>query len=142
MTDLSNYRTAVALLRFMATKDYNDPVYAGLRRFGPIPRNIRFLREDDDYKVRGYQLGAHGHNVPFGMGYGSMQSKENDWGKSITGHVHRAQILRNTYTVGACLPRNMFYTRGQPSAWTHTHALLWDTGNVQLVNVIEDRWRG
>ena len=142
MGDLSNFRTAVELLRFMSEKDYNDPVYAGMRLFGKIPRNIKFLREDEDFKVWGYQLGSHGHNVPFGSGYGSMQGKENDWGKSITGHVHRAQILRNTYTVGACLPRNMFYMRGQPSAWTHTHALLWDNGCVQLVNIIEKYWRG
>lgn len=83
--DLSNFRTAVDLLAFMAKKDYNDPVHAGFKRFGKIPRNIRFLREGDDYKVLGYQLGSHGDKGADG-GYGSLNSKENDWGKSITGH--------------------------------------------------------
>jgi len=139
--DLSNFRTATELVRYMSDKDYNDPVYAGFRKFGRIPRNIKFLREDEDYKVRGYQLGSHGDKGLDG-GYGSLQSKEDDWGKSITGHVHKAQMIRNTYTVGTSLKRNMFYMRGYPSAWTHSHALLWDNGSVQLVHIIEDEWRG
>lgn len=138
--ELTNFRISVKLLDYMAAKDYNDPVYAGMRMFGKIPRNIRFLREGDDYKVQGYQLGSHGDKGADG-GYGSVNSKENAWGRSISGHTHKAAIIRNTYTVGTCLPRNMFYMRGEPSAWTHTHALLWDNASVQLVNIIDKYWR-
>lgn len=140
--DLPNFRTSSELLTYMAEKDYNDPVYAGIRKYGKIPRNIRFLREDEDYKVRGYQLAQHGDHNWAHMGYGSMTENEINYGKSITGHSHSAEILRNTYRVGVMLPRNFFYMRGYPSKWTHTHALLYSTGTVQLVHIIEGKWRG
>lgn len=140
-SDMTNYRLAVKILDYIARKDYNDGVKYGIRLMGKPPKNTKFLREDSDFKVRGYQLAAHGHKGAFG-GYGSINSKENDFGKSISGHSHSAQIQRETYVVGTCLPRNMFYMRGQPSSWTHTHALLWETGTVQLVHVIENSWRG
>ena len=139
-----NYRTAVELLAYMAEADYNDPVEAGIKKFTSLPSNITFLREDDDFKVRGFQLGAHGDKSDgggkFGGGYGGITSKEIAFGKSVSGHVHRAEILRDTYTVGTCLPRNMFYTRGQPSSWTHSHALIWETGTVQLLNIFDGKW--
>lgn len=138
--DPQNYRTAVELLGWMAKEDFNDPVEAGIKRFGKLPSSIHFLRESQDYKVLGYQLAAHG-DKSMAMGYGSMNTKETAWGKSISGHVHKAQILRNTYTVGTMLPHNMFYMRGYPSDWTHSHALLWNTGTVQLVHIFGGQWR-
>jgi hypothetical protein len=135
-----NARMGFKLADYMAKKDYNNPVEAGIRMMGKLPRNIRFLRRDEDYKIRGYQLAAHGDKGPDG-GRGTMTSKENDFGKSITGHVHNAQILRNTITLGTMLPLNMFYMRGQPSGWTHSHAFIYDTGKAQLVSIIQGRWQ-
>ena len=135
-----NFRIAVKLLSFMAEKDHNDPVKRGVQMFGKLPRNVRFLRDGEDCKVRGYQLGAHGDKSQ-SMGYGSMNTKEEAWGKSCSGHCHKAQIMRNTYTVGTCLPLDMFYMRGYPSDWTHTHALLWDTSTIQLLNIINGKWK-
>lgn len=140
MEDVINARFGFKLAGYMAKKDYNNPVEAGIKMIGKVPKNIIFLRRDEDLKVRGYQLGSHGDKGP-GGGRGSMTSKENDWGKSITGHVHKAQILRDTYTVGTCLPLNMFYMRGQPSDWSHTNAFLWDTGTVQMVNIIDGKYK-
>lgn len=139
--DMRNYRTAVRILGHIAAKDYNDGVKFGISLKGKIPSNVRFLREDDDLKVRGYQLAAHGHKSGGFGGFGSIKQKENSLGKSITGHCHSSEKLRQTYTVGTCLPRNMFYMRGQPSKWTHTHALLWSTGTVQLIHIINGKWR-
>jgi hypothetical protein len=71
-----------------------------------------------------------------------MTTKENDFGKSITGHVHQAQILRDTYTVGTnSLPLTPYYMRGYPTASSHTHAMLWDNGTVQLINEIGGKFR-
>lgn len=134
-----NLRIAIDLIQWMAEKDYNDPVEAGIKKFGDLP-NVKFLREDEDYKIHGYQLGAHG-DKSMSMGYGSMTTKENAWGKSCSGHVHKAQVLRQTYTVGTCLPLNMFYMRGYPSDWTHSHAFLWETGTVQLVHIFGKFYR-
>lgn len=143
MQDPTNARFGFILAGYFAEQDYNNPVEAGYKLVAPrkrLPRNIVFLRRDQDFKVRGYQLGAHGDKGP-GLGYASLNSKENDWGKSITGHVHKAQILRNTYTVGTMLPLNPYYMRGHPSDFSHSHAFLWDNGAVQLINIIEGKWR-
>ena len=140
--DMPNFRTSSELLTYMAEKDYNDPVYAGIRKYGGIPKGVRFLREDEDYKVRGYQLAQHGDHNFSRMGYGSILSNEINYGKSIVGHSHSAEILRNSYVVGTMLPRNFYYMRGFPSKWTATHALIWNTGTVQMVNIIEGGWRG
>lgn len=145
MREPHNFRTAVDLLAYMAERDYNDPVEAGIKKYNKLPKSVRFLKDGEDYKVLGYQLGAHGDKSDtggsFGGGYGNIGSKEIAWGRSISGHVHKAQVLRNTYTVGTCLPLNMFYMRGYPSDWTHSHALLWENGHVQLVNIIDGEWR-
>ncbi|MEK6841906.1 MAG: hypothetical protein AABX91_02025 [Nanoarchaeota archaeon] len=140
MWDPPNARYAFELAGYMAAKDYNNPMEAGFRKIGKVPDNIIFLRRDEDLKIRGFQLGAHGDKGP-GDGRGSITTKENDWGKSISGHCHKAQILRNTYTVGTMLPLTPYYMRGWPSDSSHTHGLLWDTGTVQLVNIIDGKYR-
>lgn len=128
--DAENSRFAFKLASHMAERDLNDPVEHGIRMMGKLPRNIKFLSRLDDYKVRGYQLGAHG-DKGVGFGYGSMKSKEEDYGQSISGHVHKAQTMRRTHTVGTCLPLDMFYMRGSPSAWSNSHAAIYDNGAVQ-----------
>jgi hypothetical protein len=128
--DAENSRFAFKLASHMAERDLNDPVEHGIRMMGKLPRNIKFLSRLDDYKIRGYQLGAHG-DKGVGFGYGSMKSKEEDYGQSISGHVHKAQTMRRTHTVGTCLPLDMFYMRGSPSAWSNSHAAIYDNGSVQ-----------
>jgi hypothetical protein len=140
MSDKENMRFGFKLADHMAAQDENDPVEFGYRMMGDLPKNIRFLRRTDDFKVRGYQLGAHGDKGP-GLGYGSINSKENDWGASISGHVHKAQIQRRTHTVGTMLPLDMYYTRGQPSDWSNSHAVVYPNGSVQHLILNRGRYR-
>lgn len=130
MKDTRNMRFALRLATHMAERDENDPVEFGIRMMGKLPKNIKFLKRTDDYKVRGYQLGAHG-DKGVGLGYGSMNSKENDFGQSISGHVHKAQTQRRTHTVGTMLPLDMYYMRGNPSDWSNSHAVIYPNGAVQ-----------
>lgn len=138
--DKENLRIAFKLADYMAEIDENDPVEAGIRMMGAVAKNIRFLKRTDDYRVRGYQLGAHG-DKGVGFGYGSMVSKENDYGASISGHVHQSQTLRKTYTVGTMLPLDMFYLRGNPSAWTNGHAALYANGAVQHLMIYKGKYK-
>ncbi len=140
MKDTRNARFAFKLASHMAERDENDPVEFGIRMMGRLPRNIRFLKRTDDYKVRGYQLGAHGDKGP-GMGYGSLVSKENDYGQSISGHVHQNQILRRTHTVGTMLPLDMYYMRGSPSGWTNGHVAIYGNAAVQHLMIIRGEYR-
>lgn len=140
MKDTRNARFAFKLASHMAEKDENDPVEFGIRMLGNLPKNIRFLKRTDDYKVRGYQLGAHG-DKGVGLGYGSMTSKENDFGQSISGHVHKAQTLRRTHTVGTMLPLDMYYMRGNPSDWSNSHAVIYPNGAVQHLILNKGNYR-
>ena len=68
-----------------AALEEKDPLKYGIAMFYDIPDRVKFLRRDQEYKVRGYQLGNHGDIVAKGM-RGSVRSKENAFGKSISGH--------------------------------------------------------
>ena len=138
--DKENARFAFKLASHMAEKDLNDPVEHGIRLLGDLPANIRFLKRTYDYRVKGYQLGAHG-DKGVGLGYGSIVSKENDYGQSISGHVHQNQTMRRTHTVGTMLPLDMFYLRGSPHAWTNGHAAIYANGAVQHLMIYKGEYR-
>ena len=137
MQDPQNAYLAAKL--FVAKVDGADPLVEGLALAGPIPHTVRFLKRDEDYKVRGWQLGSHGDRGPNG-GKGSIRSKETSEGRSITGHTHTPEILRDTIVVGTSTYLKLPYTVG-PSSWMNTNALLYDTGTAQLVNIIDGAWR-
>ncbi|MEK7072026.1 MAG: hypothetical protein AAB969_00490, partial [Patescibacteria group bacterium] len=115
--NLLNAKIASKLIAPMV--DGHDPVEVGLSMIGPIPKNVRFLDYDDDYKVRGVQLGAHGDKGMSGA-RGSMRSREFAHGKSITGHSHTPEILRNTIIVGTSTFLRLPYTKGSASSWMNT----------------------
>ncbi len=130
--DPLNLRKSLELA--LAFADGKNPVEEGIRAHGKLPKNIRFLRKEEDYKVLGYQLAAHGHFGPNGR-RGNAKTNEADFGRAILGHTHQAEILRYTYIVGTSTDLVLPYSSG-PSASTNTNALLWETGTVQLVNII------
>lgn len=136
--DPTNARMAFHLATSFAEGE--NPVEAGIKMIGSLPDNIHFLRRDEDLKVKGYQLGSHGDKGASG-GKGSITTKENDFGKSITGHVHSAEVLRETYVVGTSTPLTIFYNKGQPTKWTNTNAMLWDDGRVQMINIIKGQYK-
>jgi hypothetical protein len=136
MQDNLNRKIGIELANLYAKG--NNPVEVGIRMFGELPKKITFLNRWADFKVNGYQLASHGDIGP-GGGRGNLASKEKDYGKSITGHVHKSEKLRQTFTVGCMLPLNMYYTKGSPVAWTNSNAFVYKTG-VQIVNIIEGKY--
>jgi len=117
-----------------------NPFHEGLLRYGGIPNNVTYLERNQDYKpVMGWQLGAHGDKGGNGS-RASINGLENSYGKSITGHSHTPEILRNTFRVGTSTYLSLSYNDG-PSSWMNTHGLLWSNGKVQLVNIINGKWR-
>ncbi len=118
----------------------NDPIEEGLNMMGKLPSNIIFLRRNQDLKIRGIQLGAHGDKGPGGSG-GSMNTLRRQFRKSITGHIHSAEVKGDTYRVGTSTPLNLPYTIGSPTDWTNTNACLYDNGTVQMINIIDGKWR-
>ena len=124
---------------FLAKHEGHDPLQYGLESLGYGFSNVTYLSRDEDFKVRGYQLGNHGDHGANG-GKGSMRSIEFANGKSITAHSHSPQILRDTYVVGTSTPLKLPYNKGF-SSWMNTNAVLYDIGKVQLINTVRGRWK-
>lgn len=129
----------LALKLAVAFSEKKNPTKEGIELVYGLPDNVEFLSRWDDVKINGYKLDAHGDKAA-GGGRGSIQSKERCFGKSITGHSHSSEKLRQTYILGTMLPFTMHYLGGSPLSWTHSHAMLYKTG-VQMINIIDGKWR-
>lgn len=116
-----------------------NPLQEGLKIYGGIPEKVTFLERNQDYKVLGWQLGAHGDKGGNGA-RASVRGLEDAYGKSVSGHSHTPEILRNTFRVGTSTYLSLSYN-DPPSSWMNTHGLLWANGKVQLVNIINGKWR-
>ena len=77
--------TKIGTYLFSKMLEGKDPLVEGLSKFINIPKNVIFLKRDQDYKIKGWQLGSHG-DLGANGGRGSMRNKEYAFGKSITGH--------------------------------------------------------
>lgn len=114
--------------------DGYDPLVKGLELCGGIPGSFRFLSRDEDYKVRGWQLGNHG-DLGANGGRGSNRSIEYAHSKSIVGHRHSPEIFRGLWVVGTSTPTKLDYTKGF-SSWMNSHIILHEDGNAQMLNYI------
>jgi len=114
----------------------------GMKRHGPIPANVHFLRLKDNLQRHGYQLASHGHKGSHGARGGGAKSREiTGGGKSITAHSHCMEIFGDTYIAGTSSLLNLPYTLGGASAWIAANAVLYENGVVQMIPVINGHWR-
>ncbi|MFM1781349.1 MAG: hypothetical protein RLZZ181_114, partial [Pseudomonadota bacterium] len=60
--------------------------------------------------------------------------------KSVTGHSHTPQILRDVYVVGTSTDTKPDYGKGGPNSWMNTHCIVYPNGTRQLVNMIEGKF--
>ena len=60
--------------------------------------------------------------------------------KIIVGHSHTPSIVGNAYTVGTSSRFDLSYVKG-PSSWLHTHAILYPSGAITLINIINGKWK-
>jgi hypothetical protein len=118
-----------------------DPIEAGMKMIGDLPKNITFLKLRDDLKVWGYQLASHGHKGLSGSRTSTAVSREIAHGKSITAHSHAPEVFRNTYIVGTSSRLDLDYTEGSASSWMAASAVLYDNGTVQLLPIINGKWK-
>jgi hypothetical protein len=102
--------------------------------------NVTWLKEDDTRRIAGVELASHGSNGPSGT-KGSPGALESSYSKAVFGHFHSPQLFRNIAIVGTSTHLKLDYTKG-PSNWMNTHCLLYSDGTMQLVNIIEGKYRG
>jgi len=82
--DSQNLQLSVQLANAMI--EGKDPVEEGIKlTYGYIPRNLKFLKRDDEFNRYGYNLSNHGDKGASG-GRGSMTTFDYALGKAIIGH--------------------------------------------------------
>lgn len=101
--------------------------------------DIKFLKLDQSFKVKGIELGMHGHIGPGGS-KGSLASFAKGPDKTITGHSHQAGILHGSWSVAVSASLDHGYNKG-PSAWSHTNAVIYRNGKRTMIEVKSGKWR-
>jgi len=104
-----------------------------------VSSKIRWLKRDEDYKIAGVQLAAHGDQGSGGS-KGTLKGMELAYNNCITGHTHVPQILRNAWCVGTSTYLRLSYNQG-PSGWMNTCCTLYSNGSKQLINIIDNKWK-
>ena len=135
--DPQNHRYALDLA--IQAIDGNDPLKYAVTSFNlKEPEKITWLDRDEDFKIAGIQLGAHGDLGANGS-RGGIKSIESSYGQSVTGHSHTPEILRGAWQVGTSSFLKLGYNRG-PSSWMHSSCLVYSDGSRQMINSIAGNW--
>ena len=105
-----------------------------MEQVGEVAGNVRFLSEDEEYRVKGVGLDYHGHRGVNGA-RGTSASFSNYNLKMITGHEHTPKIHPNGMVVGTSTHLKLSYTKGA-SSWLNAHGLLYQSGKYTLLTLI------
>lgn len=121
-----------------AMMEGKDPLKFATEKVGLKATNIRWLKRDEDFKIAGIQLGAHG-DIGLSGAKGNIKAMRKAYGLSVTGHTHSPRILHGAYSVGTSSKLHLGYNRG-PDGWLQTHCLVYKDGSRQLINMIDGKW--
>lgn len=110
------------------------PLKEALSLIGKLPSNVRFMQQDESYRVRGIELANHGH-----LGANGSRGTPNQFSnlnlKMITGHTHSPELMANGMVVGTSTKLRLPYTHGA-SSWGHAHGILYADGKYGLLTLI------
>ncbi len=112
----------------------NVALEEALKTIGDIPSNFNFLRENESFKVRGIEIGQHGHKGANGSRGGKNQFKRLNL-RQITGHTHSPCIYVNGMIVGTNTNLEQDYTIGGASAWMHANGVLYPNSTYTLLTM-------
>jgi hypothetical protein len=125
---------------YQAAVNGEDPLKFGVERLiGALP-NVTWLQENDDFKIAGIQMAAHGHRGANGARTPSLTSIEQAYGQSVTEHLHATGILRGAWRGGTMSYLRQGYNLG-PSDWIHAVVWVYPNGARQITHIIGRKWR-
>jgi hypothetical protein len=117
-----------------------DVLKYAFEQVGMIPRSHwRYLSREDSVQVGGVECAAHG-DLGMNGGGASLNGMEKVYGRCVIGHSHTPAIQRGVFRVGTLSKLDMGYNRG-PSTWLPTSCLLYENGQMQLINVVNGKCR-
>lgn len=102
--------------------------------------DIKWLGIDDDFRVAGVELAAHGHLGANGKRNPGTKGMYKCYGKVMFGHGHHGEIYHDAMMVGTSTYLKLGYNKGC-SSWDNSQGILYADGTRQLVNVIGGKWR-
>jgi hypothetical protein len=106
---------------------------------GKHHKKIKFLGVNEDYLIGDVHAGAHGDRSSNGS-KGAIKSLAKSFSKGVFGHSHTPGIFKKAFQVGTTSKLRQGYNKG-PSSWVHCSALVYDNGQVQLINALDGKWR-
>lgn len=127
-------------IQVLAMKN-QDPFKAALELMGlKFDKDIIWLQRDQDFRVAGIELGAHGDMGANGKRNPGSKGMYKSYGKVIYGHCHYGEMWHDAWSVGTSTYRKLSYNKGA-SSWDNSHAIVYSDGTRQLINVINGKWR-
>lgn len=106
---------------------------------GKLPDNVKFLRRNSNYSVKGIALSFHGDKGINGA-RGSINQYAKLGTKSVIGHSHCPGIRDGAYQVGVIGKLDQGYNH-TPSSWLHSNCVVYSNGKRALLNIVEGKWR-
>jgi hypothetical protein len=111
-----------------------------LRNHTDCTAPARFLGLDEPFLLCDNRLECyHGDLGPNGT-RGSAPALSKVGRRAIIGHSHVAGIWDGLYSVGTSTELRMGYNHG-PSAWTHSHVIVYKNGKRAIVTMYEGKWK-
>lgn len=118
-----------------------DPFKESLKLKGvDFNKDIIWLERDQDFRVAGIELGAHGDLGANGKRNPGSKGMYKAYGKVVYGHCHFGEMCHEAWSVGTSTFRKLSYNRGA-SSWDNSQCIVYEDGTRQLINVIEGRWK-
>ncbi len=134
-------RIVATELQLLALKGL-DPYEQGLRKlYGVEPgRDLKFLSQNEEFRVAGVELAAHGHRGANGKKSPGAKGMFKSYGKVSFGHCHHGEIWHGAISSGTSTEMNLGYNPGQ-SNWDHSFQILHKDGTRQLINIINGAYQ-
>jgi len=122
--------------------EYTSVLLKGKAKKGIIPyiinenfKNIITLNRDESFKIKGWELGAHGDYGSNGS-RGNLNQFRKLNTKIIVGHYHSPGRRDGALSVGTSTKLRLEYNYG-PSSWLQSHVIIHQNGKAQHINFID-----
>ncbi len=135
--DPHNYRLALELAIYQF--DGHNPLQKYIEKNFPDIKNVTWLKRDQDYKIEGVLVSAHGDEGANGS-RGSAIGLSKVYHNCIIGHSHSPRVYNKTWQVGTSTVFDMPYVSG-PSSWLHCSCSIFEKGNRQFIISIDGKWK-
>lgn len=116
---IENQYVAVDLFKFML--DDKNPIEEWCKiNYPHLSKNIKWLKKTDYVRRHGIMMTVHGDKGHSGT-KGTIDNLEESYGKINSGHTHSARIKNDVYVAGCMCVKQMPYTEGSASKWSHSN---------------------